>query len=655
MFSELADYTFLTTNDRPRVNFLHYRRWADRNTPNGRKGTNIINRCWAIILIITLWADNVATRPDLTSEGDFPMAYFTHIGQTISTKGNAHIVTEVNITAIRSAISDARRTIFSAYSLAGITKAHFSLGTGSSIQTPEAGTRIQQLNKMDDALRTLQMFDKGVTATGRSKRFDPFTLASGIIGLGFNIYSTVRLEQIVAKQQTMQDALDHTMIRVTAHDKMLEKITIAQSALRATIMTIDQEVATMEAHRIVMASIDDQLAEIQTSVDRATAAMAAAMMHRTSTTLLSTEELLRAARDLDREVTKQGYRVLTSEIQQIYQCSTSILFTDAGFTIITHIPTGRQDDMLQLYRYNSIPILLDNDTLFYTRPENDVLAISDHIDNDEQRYQLLQEAHLAGCEKLGTTYACDHSNVARKMSGLDRHEDGNCIIHIFKSDEEAIAKHCVGEITPLKDDAIDLGDNTFLFLNKRNHGGKVICTDPPSYKDFTARMVMVKQLQSSCTAHTDTYEATASTDISIQVQGRTVYWPDQNLHKLMRGLEEDSQTSARDLADRLKDVIFDKKEAMEYERHALTYHDQITYGIIGGLGLVLIILTLAGCYGCYRYREIIKSTTGRVVEEAGKVVEKAYALVNPQPTVSPQQGATAPPASNPYSIRWAWS
>ncbi len=204
---------------------------------------------------------------------------------------------------------------------------------------------------------------------------------------------------------------------------------------------------------------------------------AATNSHRLHPKLLEFSALNRTFANLIKSCRQSGYDVFTEDPRHALQMEASYLNitnqhrNSTGFAVVVHMPIALPDNVFKLYRFQELPIQLEDLTLLI-RPEQSYIAIS----SDKKFYRSFTDAELASCDRFHSIRMCHHIQTARSMS------DPDCIANLFNNNDEAALSSCRIYIHKPKDTAIERGHNNFMIYTTKPTKAKVACLNGTYYE-----------------------------------------------------------------------------------------------------------------------------------------------------------------------------
>ena len=198
----------------------------------------------------------------------------------------------------------------------------------------------------------------------------------------------------------------------------------------------------------------------------------------------------------------------------LMQASTSYIFTDYGYDLVSLIPMFRRESVMMVYRFAGLPIPLQDGQHLRFRPGGyEYLA----VDEQSTRFRAMTTATFTECRKIGHFVNCDLGNVARKAPPAtadytwEGHDDEVCLLALFARRFHLAVRAC--EVTRSEGEAtvVQVGPNSFATYSPRSHHGKVKCTgNQRPHQGFTVSKLTEVNLEAGCEAETETHFFAAS-------------------------------------------------------------------------------------------------------------------------------------------------
>jgi hypothetical protein len=106
----------------------------------------------------------------------------------------------------------------------------------------------------------------------------------------------------------------------------------------------------------------------QEHVTDITLAVEAVMAQRASILLKLLSTVMSALQELDDSAQALGYKLLVTKPLDFFQCQASYLVDPGGFEIFVNISMAKHEDIVNLFRYRYIPVLVAEGTSLLVNP-----------------------------------------------------------------------------------------------------------------------------------------------------------------------------------------------------------------------------------------------------------------------------------------------
>ena len=138
----------------------------------------------------------------------------------------------------------------------------------------------------------------------------------------------------------------------------------------------------------------------------------------------------------------------------MFQIDTKLLANGQDIFAFTSVPIVKNDDVTDLYRYQSSPLQLNNSSAhLIIKPEIDIIAVA----NDRTTFETFFLAQLSSCKTLHDTFRCTGRSIQRKESNQ------NCLYALFMKSQVNIKKTCEIRAMVSREFMMQVGRGEFLF------------------------------------------------------------------------------------------------------------------------------------------------------------------------------------------------
>ena len=166
---------------------------------------------------------------------------------------------------------------------------------------------------------------------------------------------------------------------------------------------------------------------------------------------------------------------------------------------------------MSLYHYERIPVALKNSVhSIELEPEADFLAIS----SERNSFQLLEDAQISTCDRLGRLYLCPNTNYK-----LSRTSD-YCLTSLFLQRADDSSRLCATAIIPEKTVVVQQSQTSFYIFHHKESLLTIECpTKSPEKVEFRgSRLVTVA---AGCFGHSAFYSFSAHEEYTVNTTVKT--------------------------------------------------------------------------------------------------------------------------------------
>ena len=160
-------------------------------------------------------------------------------------------------------------------------------------------------------------------------------------------------------------------------------------------------------------------------------------------------------------------------------CDTSfVAYEDGRHIILVHIPMYKNLHLMKLLEYQSIPILLFNQTdkKLFTNPKRPIIA----FDNTQTLYSVYEKSELHhDCKSIHNNYYCENKSILKRTSTSD------CTLALYRRLKDDIRSKCPIELTTPTEGIIQIDSTTFYVFTPNSTDIFITCTQPDSRKGKT--------------------------------------------------------------------------------------------------------------------------------------------------------------------------
>ena len=165
---------------------------------------------------------------------------------------------------------------------------------------------------------------------------------------------------------------------------------------------------------------------------------------------------------------KKGYTLGINAPVDLFQVETGFLANGHDIYIFTSVPLVKNDDVIDLYYYQSSPLQLSNSSShLIIKPEQEIIAVA----NDRSTFETFSQAQLNSCKKLHDAFYCTGRSIQKKENNQ------NCLYSLFTKSQENIKKSCEIRAVAPREFMMQVGRGQFYIFTPRPQRLYVSCND----------------------------------------------------------------------------------------------------------------------------------------------------------------------------------
>jgi hypothetical protein len=562
---------------------------------------------------------------------------FRYEGTTLASKGTFHLLIHMDLATVENNLARAKN--FSDYLGANFdvaleVRAQHKLRHDDAKETLAAIKSFGKSIRPPDHGADMQLTIRARRETANNEtlirdRRSPWALAARAITGGadlavtlYGVYQKHQLTKMVDKTVKRVDDLYHMVDPINSRIKILETGTVRLQTQTDDLVETVQRLQLVDG-AVALANgywdnVEKQVADMWLTL---TTLMTKRLNPRALRPGVMHEALLRA----QEEAVNNGFQLLVENEAEAYQCEASfVIDADHGFIAILHLPLGKMDDQMLLYRFVGVPIPLDDGQHMFFHPTHDVVA----VDKEDKFFQTMTLAHLTTCKKLASLYLCENTNLRTSTEVANNH-DGEideqlCIWGLLRQKFDIIKSACKVHIRRPADRGYAISAQEYVFVARQPEQGSLEC--PNRVPDtFSVRGVARVKVAAGCTATTRFHTAFGDVDDRMHIKPIAWTWPRDPL-ELIASIDRQAwaKMPKRPLPsdrDELQDEIEDWKRDQEEDQQ----NGAIRAATIAAWVIIGLLLASSGI-GCYYLREhqhyIIAKVRPFLVQQRAKISTK---------------------------------
>jgi len=423
----------------------------------------------AILMAMLLQASVVPTAA--TGYNDAPVVeetletnYFQFLGKTVSTVSYTHVLFDIDVDQAMIALNTTEQALQSTVNHCNeeANKADKSVGHK---RFWKRRARVNQWKQEEVA--SMQQRMEAVTAstkdsamsTRRRQPRHPAVAALGAIGGMFiNLWNTVELHRIRAE-------VEHLRTKTARHALKIEANRVNTNRNSKNIQRLDETVRWISIQTLVnqkdaelFQAADFVITQAGITLDVITAGID----NRLAAGALVTAETDNILRDVQTAAREMGDEMLITKGWELLKCKVSLLPTDdnKSITAFIHVPSVEPGDLLDMYRYISLPVQTPEGINLQVKMDNNVIAMDRRT---RSSYRVMSDAQFLSCEALGEILICPNANVVTTTTDIDTRTGSDiCLVSMWSQDYDNARRTCTMETVTPDLRAVQVGPNVFL-------------------------------------------------------------------------------------------------------------------------------------------------------------------------------------------------
>ena len=222
----------------------------------------------------------------------------------------------------------------------------------------------------------------------------------------FSTHELYALSQHDNSEDTLESNQDHIVQCLQDHETRLSReehhVRNLENQLKklneVTVGIIKQSAVFAEA------STSTTLARILSEyIDRIPRGLYQLNVNKLDPSLITYTAAKKVMENITKIAAKKGYTLGINAPIDLFQVESNFLANGQDIFIFTSVPIVKNDDVIDLYRYQSAPLQLNNSSShLIIKPEKDIIAVA----NDRSTFETFSLAQLNSCKRLHDTFYC---------------------------------------------------------------------------------------------------------------------------------------------------------------------------------------------------------------------------------------------------------
>ena len=433
----------------------------------------------------------------------------------------------------------------------------------------------------------------------RTKRFVGAIIAAllGSIGVSsiFGLIDHHQIEQLRAALHTTvarQNMLIHAVEENSKHIAT-NRVAISQLAgLVEKIATITQALQWKQAGQFVYMLLETELARLNNALDQYTNIIASATQHRMHYSVLTKQGAKMALEEVKKLAKTKGLVPVMNSPQQFSQMTTSYMLTDNGIDLFIHVPLTSEETTFQLYKYNSLPIMLGDKVYARIRPPNEILAVGVEENNGRPRYLEMTSYDLDLCQTLGEVYICRNQQI------FNRPSQTTCLFSLFVGAHADAVDQCELELESKKyDQVVAISSDEFLYYGANPSSFVFECQNNSVVRGYQLSSFTKIKIPPFCRAKTRSFVLNRENDLYQRHQPLQWQWTLPPLNFLANETTISDLNSAMEQLEKIKGLPKITPQTIERIRQMNQPFYEKPFSLISlglGLGAFFLIVALLG-------------------------------------------------------------
>jgi len=315
-------------------------------------------------------------------------------------------------------------------------------------------------------------------------------LVSGIVGTFLGLYNQYELHNIQKQLLDLSDQQTLLTNIIRKHEHVISELIKDMSHLTEIVQTL-----IMYNPALVYAKLEQNIKLIEDRLTQLFNTLQQLQHHRLAVDLLDENQMQVLQQAIQNTARSKYLQIIPTQPTDFFQLDTSYLRIDNEVLIILHVPCLTSNQMLTLYRYVPFPYPVStnhrlssdphpsihntNDILsrhfrnrssLFFLPETELIAVGRN-NNNNNRYQLVSQAILAGCIQQNHIFLCDRHQVLRKDLA------GSCLGALFLQNQQGVIENCKVAYKPLRETVYQLSTNDHLIFSPTPILAQIQCSN----------------------------------------------------------------------------------------------------------------------------------------------------------------------------------
>lgn len=282
----------------------------------------------------------------------------------------------------------------------------------------------------------------------------------GLVGLTIStIITETQLSVLGSRVSNVETEVDNMITVVQDHESQIAHMKQDLEAIHAFEMFAYKRMSENSIalqRQMWFSQVNEKVLKIHLKLNELSTIVNMAMVNRLSVNIMSFVDITQPLKALKASAEKKGFKLLPNYQAHLHQLESSILVQGDEFSIVTHVPMLKEEEMYDLFQHTSMPLSIGSSKLdLKLEHENSYLALQEH--NKDSHFKEYSNEELSKCQKYGELYICDTS-VLSAPSQVSK----SCLASLFNMQLENVRTNCRYTFVPKSETLFQIDANTFI-------------------------------------------------------------------------------------------------------------------------------------------------------------------------------------------------
>ena len=309
------------------------------------------------------------------------------------------------------------------------------------------------------------------------------------------------------------------------------------------------EVHAKREPEAIALSMNDQLDIIGERMDITVSAIQALHDRKLAVNLLSEHQLSSLFKTVSDTAHEEGYKLLPTQISDLFQIETSYVRRQDDIILILHVPCINQNEMLTIYKHAPFPMPLPKQLTYHDMTIKqaifaDQLSDTDYKDifnqsdlsfeaveqalfvQDEHNliaigkdnaFKVISPIELASCIQKSHVYLCDKHHV------LENDLRDSCLGSLYLRSEKGVQRNCKFEKRPVKEMVYQINDLEHLIYSPNPNVYTMNCKNGSRHV-FHLEKTSKITIEENCVIQLEKHTIKSDSSINLNAAPLTYSW-----------------------------------------------------------------------------------------------------------------------------------